>query len=112
MLVTNETVAEACDRLYYLERACQAQLYEMQNRELRHGAPAVVDTITQSGRQLELYLLQASTRSQSLRTSLRCAGSECLVAGAGQVIGTEIAAGSCTPLPPCTTFLKPGASTY
>src|ERR1700676_4564750 len=29
VLVCGETVAEAYDRLYYLERACQAQIYAM-----------------------------------------------------------------------------------
>lgn len=50
VLVVGETVAEAYDRLYYLERACQVQLYAMwTNRELRPVDPDVVDTITQSG---------------------------------------------------------------
>ena len=44
VLVVGETVAEAYDRLYYLERACQVQLYAMwTGRKLRHVPPPVVD---------------------------------------------------------------------
>jgi len=46
-LVTGETVAEAYNRLYYLERACQVQLYAMwTQRELRMVDPAVVEFTT------------------------------------------------------------------
>ncbi|HMD64496.1 MAG TPA: aldolase [Stellaceae bacterium] len=44
VLVVGETVAEAYDRLYYLERACQMQLYAMwTGRKLKHVPPAVVE---------------------------------------------------------------------
>ena len=44
VLVVGETVAEAYDRLYYLERACQVQLYAMwTGRKLRHVPSAVVE---------------------------------------------------------------------
>jgi ribulose-5-phosphate 4-epimerase/fuculose-1-phosphate aldolase len=44
VLVVGETVAEAYDRLYYLERACQVQLYAMwTGRKLKHVPPAVVE---------------------------------------------------------------------
>ncbi|MBV8936829.1 MAG: aldolase [Alphaproteobacteria bacterium] len=44
VLVVGETVAEAYDRLYYLERACQVQLYAMwTGRALKHVPPAVVE---------------------------------------------------------------------
>jgi ribulose-5-phosphate 4-epimerase/fuculose-1-phosphate aldolase len=37
VLVVGETVAEAYDRLYYLERTCQVQLYAMwTGRRLKH----------------------------------------------------------------------------
>lgn len=50
VLVVGETVAEAYDRLYYLERACQVQLYAMwTHQELRQVDPAIVNTMTQSG---------------------------------------------------------------
>jgi len=43
VLVVGETVAEAYDRLYYLERACQVQLYAMwTGRALKHVRPAIV----------------------------------------------------------------------
>ena len=44
VLVVGETVAEAYDRLYYLERACQVQLYAMwTGRQVKRVPPAVVD---------------------------------------------------------------------
>ncbi len=44
VLVVGETVAEAYDRLYYLERACQVQLYAMwTGRRLKHVPPGVVE---------------------------------------------------------------------
>jgi ribulose-5-phosphate 4-epimerase/fuculose-1-phosphate aldolase len=44
VLVVGETVAEAYDRLYYLERACQVQLYAMwTGRALRHLPAAIVE---------------------------------------------------------------------
>jgi ribulose-5-phosphate 4-epimerase/fuculose-1-phosphate aldolase len=44
VLVVGETVAEAYDRLYYLERACQVQLYAMwTGRKLRRVSSAVVE---------------------------------------------------------------------
>jgi ribulose-5-phosphate 4-epimerase/fuculose-1-phosphate aldolase len=44
VLVVGETVAEAYDRLYYLERACQVQLYAMSTgRPLRRVPPPVVE---------------------------------------------------------------------
>jgi ribulose-5-phosphate 4-epimerase/fuculose-1-phosphate aldolase len=44
VLVVGETVAEAYDRLYYLERACQVQIYAMwTGRNLKHVPPAVVE---------------------------------------------------------------------
>nr|WP_283811064.1 class II aldolase/adducin family protein [Bradyrhizobium genosp. SA-3] len=47
VLVIGETVAEAYDRLYYLERACQVQLYAMwTGQELHHVDPAVVQHTT------------------------------------------------------------------
>lgn len=47
VLVIGETVAEAYDRLYYLERACQVQLYAMwTQQELHEVDPAVVSSIS------------------------------------------------------------------
>jgi ribulose-5-phosphate 4-epimerase/fuculose-1-phosphate aldolase len=44
VLVVGETVAEAYDRLYYLERACQVQLYAMwTGRRLKHVPPETVE---------------------------------------------------------------------
>jgi ribulose-5-phosphate 4-epimerase/fuculose-1-phosphate aldolase len=44
VLVVGETVAEAYDRLYYLERACQVQLYAMwTGRKLKYVPPPVVE---------------------------------------------------------------------
>jgi len=44
VLVVGETVAEAYDRLYHLERASQVQLYAMWTQQkLRHVNPAVVE---------------------------------------------------------------------
>ncbi len=44
VLVVGETVAEAYDRLYYLEHACQAQLYAMwTGRALKHVQAAIVE---------------------------------------------------------------------
>jgi ribulose-5-phosphate 4-epimerase/fuculose-1-phosphate aldolase len=44
VLVVGETVAEAYDRLYYLERACQVQLYAMwTGRPMKRVPPAVVE---------------------------------------------------------------------
>jgi ribulose-5-phosphate 4-epimerase/fuculose-1-phosphate aldolase len=44
VLVVGESVAEAYDRLYYLERACQVQLYAMwTGRKLKHVPPAIVE---------------------------------------------------------------------
>src|SRR5438132_14016528 len=44
VLVVGETVAEAYNRLYYLERTCQVQLYAMwTGRKLKHVPPAVVE---------------------------------------------------------------------
>ena len=44
VLVAGETVGEAYDRLYYLERACQVQLYAMwTGRRLKHVPRAVVE---------------------------------------------------------------------
>ena len=40
VLVVGETVAEAYDRLYYLERACQVQLYAMWTGRRLEGSPA------------------------------------------------------------------------
>ncbi|UWU75853.1 class II aldolase/adducin family protein [Bradyrhizobium huanghuaihaiense] len=49
VLVVGETVAEAYDRLYYLERACQVQLYAMwTHQELRQVDPLVVKDMTES----------------------------------------------------------------
>jgi ribulose-5-phosphate 4-epimerase/fuculose-1-phosphate aldolase len=43
VLVCGETVAQAYDRLYYLERACQVQLFAMwTGQRLKQVAPAVV----------------------------------------------------------------------
>jgi ribulose-5-phosphate 4-epimerase/fuculose-1-phosphate aldolase len=43
VLVVGETVAEAYDRLFYLERACQVQLYAMwTGRKLKHVPSATV----------------------------------------------------------------------
>jgi ribulose-5-phosphate 4-epimerase/fuculose-1-phosphate aldolase len=43
-LVVGRSVAEAYDRLYYLERACQVQIYAMSaGRPLKHVAPEVVE---------------------------------------------------------------------
>jgi ribulose-5-phosphate 4-epimerase/fuculose-1-phosphate aldolase len=43
VLVCGETVAEAYDKLYYLERACQVQLYAMwTGRKLREIPPQIV----------------------------------------------------------------------
>lgn len=44
VLVVGETVAEAYDRLYYLERACQVQLYAMwTGRRLKHVPRPIVE---------------------------------------------------------------------
>jgi len=44
VLVVGATVAEAYDCIYFLERACQVQLYAMwTGRKLKHVAPAVVE---------------------------------------------------------------------
>src|SRR5271155_1570556 len=44
VLVVGETVAKAYDRLYYLERACQVQLYAMwPGRALKHVPAAIVE---------------------------------------------------------------------
>ncbi len=44
VLVTGRTVAEAYDRLYYLERACQVQLYAMwTGQKLKRVSDAVVE---------------------------------------------------------------------
>jgi ribulose-5-phosphate 4-epimerase/fuculose-1-phosphate aldolase len=44
VLVVGETVAEAYDRLFYLERACQVQLYAMwTGRRLKHVPPKIVE---------------------------------------------------------------------
>lgn len=44
VLVVGETVAEAYDRLFYLERACQVQLYAMwSGRKLKHVPPQIVE---------------------------------------------------------------------
>lgn len=46
VLVIGETVAEAYDRLYFLERACQVQLYAMwTQQELRLVDPMVINTL-------------------------------------------------------------------
>ncbi len=43
VIVTGQNVAEAYDRLYYLERACQVQLHAMwTGRKLKHIAPPVL----------------------------------------------------------------------
>ncbi|MCP1838545.1 ribulose-5-phosphate 4-epimerase/fuculose-1-phosphate aldolase [Bradyrhizobium sp. USDA 4524] len=56
VLVTGETVGEAYDRLYYLERACQVQVYAMwTQRELHMIDPAVVK-LTNS-QQSDSYLM-------------------------------------------------------
>jgi ribulose-5-phosphate 4-epimerase/fuculose-1-phosphate aldolase len=57
VLVTGATVAEAYDRLYYLERAAQVQLYAMwTGRPLKHVAPAVVaETLRQYAEEWPLY---------------------------------------------------------
>jgi ribulose-5-phosphate 4-epimerase/fuculose-1-phosphate aldolase len=51
VLVAGRTVAEAYDSLYYLERACQVQLYAMwTHQEIRQVEPAVVaKTVAQFG---------------------------------------------------------------
>ena len=44
VIVTGENVAQAYDRLYYLERACQVQLYAMwTGRKLKYIAPPVLE---------------------------------------------------------------------
>jgi ribulose-5-phosphate 4-epimerase/fuculose-1-phosphate aldolase len=44
VLVVGETVADAYDRLYYLKRACQVQLYAMwTGRPLKKVSPAAVE---------------------------------------------------------------------
>jgi ribulose-5-phosphate 4-epimerase/fuculose-1-phosphate aldolase len=44
VIVTGRNVAEAYDRLYYLERACQVQLYAMwTGRKLKYLAPPVLE---------------------------------------------------------------------
>jgi ribulose-5-phosphate 4-epimerase/fuculose-1-phosphate aldolase len=44
VLVVGETVAEAYDRLFYLERACQVQLYAMwTGRPLKYVPPPVIE---------------------------------------------------------------------
>jgi len=44
VLVVGATVAEAYDRLYFLERACQVQLYAMwTGRALKYVPPAIVE---------------------------------------------------------------------
>ena len=44
VLVVGETVAEAYDRLYYLERACQVQLYALwTGRRLKHVSREIVE---------------------------------------------------------------------
>lgn len=43
-LVVGRSVAEAYDRLYYLERACQVQIYAMSTgRPVKHVAPEIVE---------------------------------------------------------------------
>jgi ribulose-5-phosphate 4-epimerase/fuculose-1-phosphate aldolase len=46
-LVVGRTVAEAYDRLYYLERACQAQIYAMSAGKPKLVAPEVVEQMLQ-----------------------------------------------------------------
>jgi ribulose-5-phosphate 4-epimerase/fuculose-1-phosphate aldolase len=57
VLVTGASVAEAYDRLYYLERAAQVQLYAMwTGRPLKHVAPPVVaHTLRQYAEEWPLY---------------------------------------------------------
>jgi ribulose-5-phosphate 4-epimerase/fuculose-1-phosphate aldolase len=44
VIVTGQNVAQAYDRLYYLERACQVQLYALwTGRPLKRIAPPVLD---------------------------------------------------------------------
>ena len=44
VIVTGRNIAEAYDRLYYLERACQAQLFAMwTGRKLKTIAPPVLE---------------------------------------------------------------------
>ena len=44
VVVVGETVAEAYDRLFYLERACQVQCYAMwTGRKLKHVRPEVIE---------------------------------------------------------------------
>jgi hypothetical protein len=47
VLVVGETVAEAYDRLYYLERACQVQLYAMWTGRALKRVPAAIVERTQ-----------------------------------------------------------------
>lgn len=48
VIVTGRNVAEAYDRLYYLERACQAQLYAMwTGRKLKYISPPVLQKTLQ-----------------------------------------------------------------
>ena len=56
VLVVGETVAEAYDLLYYLERACQVQLYAMwTGRPLKRVASGVVAHTLRQYRQSPLY---------------------------------------------------------
>jgi ribulose-5-phosphate 4-epimerase/fuculose-1-phosphate aldolase len=50
VLVVGTTVAEAYDRLYYLERACQVQLYAMwTGRKLKRVPPEIVEHTLRQG---------------------------------------------------------------
>ena len=57
VIVVGETVAEAYDRLFYLERACQAQCYAMwTGKKLKLVPPAVVaKTLSQGASEMRYY---------------------------------------------------------
>lgn len=56
VVVVGETVAEAYDRLFYLERACQVQLYAMwTGRKIKQVSPAVVKKTVSQGAGEMLY---------------------------------------------------------
>jgi ribulose-5-phosphate 4-epimerase/fuculose-1-phosphate aldolase len=56
VLVTGASIAEAYDRLYHLERACQVQLYAMwTNRPLRYVSDDVIERTRQQYRDAPGY---------------------------------------------------------
>jgi ribulose-5-phosphate 4-epimerase/fuculose-1-phosphate aldolase len=56
VVVIGDTIAETYDRLYYLERACRAQVYAMwTGRELRHIPREVIDHTRAQARSGPLY---------------------------------------------------------